>query len=48
LSWDIIFIVDSFHWADRLTCTTIHALIWLDIKHARAFINAINRALFAA
>jgi hypothetical protein len=45
---DIIFVVDSFNWANRFASATVNALIRLDIKHARAFVDAINRAFFDA
>jgi hypothetical protein len=45
---NIIFVVDSFYWANWLTGTAIHALIWLDVKHAIAFVNAIHGTFFDA
>ena len=47
-SWHIIFIINCLNWANRLTCTAIHTLIRLDIKHSIALINTINWALFNA
>jgi hypothetical protein len=48
LRWHIIFVVDSFYGTNWLAGTTVNALIWLDIKHSRTFVDAINRALFDA
>jgi hypothetical protein len=45
LGWDIIFIVNRFNGADWLAGATVNALIWLDIKHPLALVDAINRAL---
>jgi hypothetical protein len=45
---DIIFVVDSFNWANWFASATVNALIRLDIKHTRAFVDAINRAFFDA
>jgi hypothetical protein len=43
---NIIFIVDGLNRANRLACATVNALIRLDIKHSRTFIDAVNRAFF--
>jgi hypothetical protein len=48
LTRDIIFVIDGFYWTHGLTRTAIHALIWLDVEHAIAFINAIHRTFFDA
>jgi len=45
---NIIFVIDSFNWANWFACATVNALIRLDIKHARTFVDAINRAFFDA
>jgi hypothetical protein len=45
---NIIFVIDSLNWANWFAGATVNALIWLDIKHARAFVDAINRAFFDA
>jgi hypothetical protein len=45
---NIIFIVDRFNRANWFACATVNALIRLDIKHSRTFIDAVNRALFDA
>src|SRR5699024_3708854 len=34
------------NWASRFTCTTVHALIWVDVKHTLAFVDAIYWAFF--
>jgi hypothetical protein len=47
-AWNVILVIDSFHWTDRLARTAIDALIRLDVEHAVAFIDAINWALFDA
>jgi hypothetical protein len=44
----IIFIEDGLDGADRLAGAAINALVWLDVEHALALINAINRTLFDA
>ena len=44
----IIFVVNSFNWADWFASATVNTLIRLDIKHSRTFVDAINRALFDA
>jgi hypothetical protein len=48
LTWDIIFVIDRFNWADRLAGSTIDALIGLDVEHAITFVDAIDWALFNA
>ena len=48
LRWHIIFVVNSFNWANWFASATVNALIRLDIKHSRTFVDAINRALFDA
>jgi hypothetical protein len=45
---NIIFVVDSLNWANWFASATVNALIRLDIKHARTFVDAINRAFFDA
>jgi uncharacterized membrane protein YGL010W len=45
LARKIVFVVDSLNRANWLTSTTVHALIRVDVKHAIALINAVNRAL---
>ena len=45
---NIIFVVDSFYWANWFTSATVNTLIRLDIKHSRTFVDAVNRALFDA
>jgi len=45
---NVILIVNSLNWADRLAGTTIHALIRLDVEHSVTFIDAIHWALFDA
>ena len=48
LCGNVVFLVNSLNRAYRLTCATVDALIGLDIQHAVAFIDAINRAFFNA
>jgi hypothetical protein len=48
LTWDIIFIINSFDRANRLACTAIDTFVRLDVEHPSTVINAINGALFAA
>jgi hypothetical protein len=45
LSWKVILVVNSFHRTYWLTCATVNTLIWVDVKHAVTFIDAVNRAL---
>jgi hypothetical protein len=45
---DIIFIVDRFYGTNRFACAAINALVWMDIKHPVAFVDAIYWALFDA
>jgi adenine deaminase len=45
LSRKVIFVVDSFYRTDWLTCTTVNALIRVNVKHAVTFIDAVNWAL---
>jgi len=44
LRWNIIFVIDRLNGADRLTSAAINALVRLDVEHAIAFIDAIDRA----
>jgi hypothetical protein len=44
LSWNIIFVINSFDRAHWLAGTTIHAFIRLDIKHALTLVDAIDWA----
>ena len=48
LGWNVIFIINRLDWADRLARATVNALIWLDVKHPIALINAINGTLLDA
>jgi hypothetical protein len=48
LRWHIIFIINSFNWANWLTRTAINTLIGLDIEHAITLIDTVNWALFDA
>ena len=45
---NIIFLINSFNWADWLASATVNTLIRLDIKHARTFVDAVHRAFFDA
>jgi hypothetical protein len=45
---NIIFIINSFNWANWFASAAVNALIRLDVKHARTFVDAINRAFFDA
>ena len=47
-AWNIVFVVNSFDWADWLAGAAIHALIRLDVEHATAFVDAIYWALLDA
>jgi hypothetical protein len=48
LAWKVVFVVDGFYWANRLASATVHALIRVDVKHAVALVNAVDRAFFNA
>jgi len=45
LAWDVVLVIDGLDWADWLAGAAIHALVGLDVEHAIALINAIDRAL---
>jgi hypothetical protein len=45
LARDIIFVIDRLDRTYRLTSTTIDTLIWLDVEHPIAFIDAIDWTL---
>jgi hypothetical protein len=45
---DIVFVVNSFDWTNRLAGSTVHTLVWVDVEHAVTFIDAIHRALIDA
>jgi hypothetical protein len=45
LSRKVIFVVDSFYRTYRFTSTTVNTLVWVDVKHAVTFVDAVNRAL---
>jgi hypothetical protein len=44
----VILVVDSLDWANWLTGTAVDALIRVNVKHAVALIDAVDRALFDA
>jgi hypothetical protein len=44
LTGKVVFVIDGLNWANRLTCTAVHTLIRVDIEHAIALINTIDRA----
>ena len=44
----IVFVIDSFDRANRLTGTTVDAFVWVNVKHAVTLIDAVNRTLFNA
>jgi hypothetical protein len=44
LAREVVFVIDRFYWANRLTGPTVHALIRMDVKHAVALINAVHGA----
>src|SRR5260370_2778167 len=45
---DIVLVVDGLYRANRLTRTTVDALVRVDVKLALALIDAVDRALFDA
>jgi hypothetical protein len=48
ITWNIIFVVNSFNWADWFAGPTIHALIRLDVEHPVTLIDTVNGTLFDA
>jgi hypothetical protein len=48
LAWKVVFVVNGFYWANWLASATVDALIRVDVKHAVALVNAVDRALFDA
>jgi len=46
LTWDVIFVIDRFYGADRLTGAAIDTFIGLDVEHSIAFVDAVHRTLF--
>jgi hypothetical protein len=48
LCWNIIFVIDGFNRTDWLAGAAINTLIWLDVEHSAALVNAINRTFFDA
>ena len=42
---NIIFVINGLDWANRFASAAIHTLIGLDVKHATAFVNTVDRAL---
>jgi hypothetical protein len=48
LTREIIFVVDGLNWTNRLTRTAVNALIRVDVKHAVAFIYAVDGTLIDA
>jgi len=46
LVWNVVFVEDSLYWASWLTCTTVYALIRVDVEHTLAFIDAVYWAFF--
>jgi hypothetical protein len=45
LARQVILVVDGFHWTNGLASTAVNTLIRVDVKHAVALINAVDRAL---
>jgi hypothetical protein len=45
---NIILVVDGLNWTNWLTSSAVHTLVWVDVKHAVALIDAIHRAFFNA
>ena len=43
LSGDVILVIDRLHWAYGLASAAIDTLIWLDVEHPVALIDAIDR-----
>ena len=50
LEWfrQIIFVMNGFAWAHWLAGSAVNAFIRVDVEHAVAFINAVDRAFFGA
>ncbi len=47
-AWKVILIVDSLHWTNRFTGSTVNTLVWVDVKHAVALVNAVDGAFIDA
>jgi hypothetical protein len=45
LTRKIVFVVDGLYGANWLTCSAVHALIRVDVKHAVTLIDAVDWAL---
>jgi hypothetical protein len=45
---DIILVIDCLNWTYRLACSAVNALIWMNVEHAVALVDAIYRAFFNA
>jgi hypothetical protein len=48
LARQVIFVIDRFYGANRLTGATVHTLIRVDVKHAVALIYTVHRAFVDA
>lgn len=46
LFWNIVFVVDSFSWADWFAGAAVNTFVGLDVHHAIAFVDAIYWAFF--
>jgi hypothetical protein len=45
---NVVLVIDCLYRTNWLTSSAVHALVWVDVKHAVALINAIHRAFFNA
>jgi hypothetical protein len=45
---EVILVVDCLDRAHGFTCSTIHTLVWVDIEHAIAFVDAVDGAFIYA
>src|SRR5512132_1293215 len=48
LGGDVVVVEDGLHRADRLAGATVHALVGVDVEHAVALVDAVDRALLDA
>jgi hypothetical protein len=45
---DVILVVNSLYRANWFASATIHTLIWMNVKHPVALVDAVHGALFNA
>jgi hypothetical protein len=48
LRWQVVLVVNRLNWANWLASAAVHALVWVDVKHAVALVNTVDRAFLDA